>query len=236
MDGEKGSAPGNAALKEGETLDDLLSDGLKIIQARGTYRFGSDSVRLARFAMPRNNDRVLDLGCGDGILPLLMWSCDKSLRFTGVEIRPDACDRALRSVEMNGLGDRIAILRGDVRNIADLTEKGAYDLCVCNPPYWGKDRFEDDGARTQRTFTWEDMFRAAAYALRGRGRLCAIIPAEKADEVLAAGFEKGFTPKRTQAVHARRDACAKRILLETVYGGRPGGVRVLPPLFTDGEG
>ncbi len=224
-------------LKEGERADDLLLDDLGIIQSRGSYRFGSDSVNLARFALPRRNERVLDMGCGDGVLSFLLWGCDHSLSIVGVEIRPDAADRAARSVRMNGLEENITVLAGDIRDPGTVAARGPFDLCVCNPPYWEPERFRDDGARTQRFFTWRDMFVSAGYALRDRGRLCVIIPAEKTDEVLREGFENGFALKRMQAVHAGRDTCAKRILLETVYRGRTGGVRVLPPILScDGEG
>ncbi len=231
-----GKMPQREFLKEGETLDDLLCGGLKIIQGRNTYRFGSDSVRLADFAAPRRMDRVLDLGCGDGVLMFLMWAKDHTLRFVGAEIRPEACSRAERSVCLNGLEDRVTVLRCDIRALWESVDRAGFDLCVCNPPYWGTDRFEDDGARTQMYFTWEDLFRAAAYALRSRGRLCVIIPAEKTDEVLACGFDMGFSLKRLQAVHADRNACAKRILLELCCQGRHGGVRVMPPVILNGEG
>ena len=112
-------------------------------------------------------------------------------------------------------------------------ERGGFDLCVCNPPYWGTDRFEDDGARTWKYFNWEDLFGAAARSLRSRGRLCVIVPAEKTDEVLARAFGRDFALKRVQAVHAHKNAFAKRVLMELVYQGRPGGVRVMPPVITD---
>ena len=223
-------------LKEGETLDDLLCDGLMIIQGRNTYRFGSDSVRLAAFASPRHGEKVLDLGCGDGVLPLLMWAGDHSLRFVGAEIREDACDRARRSVRMNGLEDYITVICCDIRALPENVERGGFDLCVCNPPYWGTDRFEDDGARTWKYFDWDDLFGAAARALRFRGRLCVIIPAEKTDGFLAGAFERGFALKRLQAVHAHANAYAKRVLMELVFKGRPGGVRVMPPIIPERKG
>ena len=57
--------------KEGETIDDLQIGGLDVQKVQG-FRFGIDSVLLSHFVCLGKNDKVLDLGTGTGIIPLLL--------------------------------------------------------------------------------------------------------------------------------------------------------------------
>lgn len=59
-------------LLPGERIDDLMRNGLKLIQQEDGFRFGTDSVLLADFAIYGRMERVADLGTGSGILPILM--------------------------------------------------------------------------------------------------------------------------------------------------------------------
>ena len=59
-------------IKGYERVDDLQYKGLRLIQDPDDFCFGIDAVLLADFACPRPKEKVLDLGTGSGILPLLM--------------------------------------------------------------------------------------------------------------------------------------------------------------------
>lgn len=57
---------------ERERIDDLGINGYQIIQKEQGFCFGMDAVLLSDFAQVKNGGRVLDLGTGTGILPILM--------------------------------------------------------------------------------------------------------------------------------------------------------------------
>jgi tRNA1Val (adenine37-N6)-methyltransferase len=110
-------------LNPGETLDDLVRNGMQVIQDRSGYRFSMDSVLLAHFAGVRPGDKVLDLGCGSGVISFLLVGREPSCRVTGLEIQPELADRARRSTELNGLTNNIEIINGDLRQAEVLLGK-----------------------------------------------------------------------------------------------------------------
>ena len=121
-------------LLPGERIDDLMRNGLKLIQQEDGFRFGTDSVLLADFAIYGRMERVADLGTGSGILPILMADACPGARFDAIELDAAAANRARRSVEMNGLAGRIRVHCMDMRVAAQNLGYGAFGACVCNPP------------------------------------------------------------------------------------------------------
>ena len=65
-------------LRENERIDDLQRNQLKIIQNPDKFCFGMDAVLLSGFARIRPGDKVLDLGTGTGIIPILLSAKTKA--------------------------------------------------------------------------------------------------------------------------------------------------------------
>ena len=102
----------NQWLREGERLDDLERSGLFIIQNPSKFCFGMDAVLLSGFTKVKPGENVLDLGTGTGIVPLLLSAKSQGRHFVGLEIQEDMADMAWRSVQVNGLEEKIRILWG----------------------------------------------------------------------------------------------------------------------------
>ena len=90
-------------LRADERIDDLQRNGLRIIQNPKRFCFGMDAVLLSGFARAREGGKTLDLGTGNGIIPLLMSAKTQAAHLTGLEIQPENVDMARRSVALNGL-------------------------------------------------------------------------------------------------------------------------------------
>ena len=133
--------PESQLVHPGEKVDDLQRSGLRIIQDPARFCFGMDAVLLTGFIQEGIGGRsmaredMLDLGTGTGIIPLLMSAKSDLRTLTGLEIQPDSADMAKRSVELNGISDRVRILKGDIREADTLFAPASFGIVTCNPPY-----------------------------------------------------------------------------------------------------
>ncbi|MFY9135732.1 MAG: methyltransferase, partial [Bacillota bacterium] len=135
MSGGRADETREALLHDYERLDDLQRSGLVIIQNPAGFRFSMDAVLLAEFATVRPRDRAIDLGTGTGVIPLLVWARRQPAEIVGIEILEEMADMAERSVQINGLSDRIKIVHGDLRDAVDLFGVGSFDVVLSNPPH-----------------------------------------------------------------------------------------------------
>lgn len=224
-------------LKEGERIDDLQRNGLRIIQKAQGFRFGTDAVLLADFARAKPGERIVDIGTGTGVLPLLIAARSENTTFDAFEVQEDVADMAARSVRLNGLEGRIHVHAADCREAAKRIGYGVCHMVVTNPPYTaagaGLVSPENTRAlsRSDSDCSLEDWMAACAKVLRNGGRLCCVFPAPRMLQMCDAMRAAGVEPKRLRLIAARADAAPKLILLEGLKGGRPG-LHMLPLLIT----
>lgn len=228
-------------LRPGERLDDLLVSNLHIIQDTSAFCFSMDAVLLAHFATLRPGDRVVDLGTGTGIIPLLLTTRGARLSILGVELQAAVAERAERSVAFNNLQDRISIMQGDLRQIEQLLPGYRANLITCNPPYLplGEGQVSlSDGqamARHEICCQLEDVAKAAAYLLGTGGRFALVHRPHRLAEIFNWLNRYKLEPKRLRFVHPRSGTEPNMVLVESVRDARPG-LRVLPPLYVyEGE-
>jgi tRNA1Val (adenine37-N6)-methyltransferase len=225
-----------ALLKADETLDDLILGGLKLIQAVQGYRFSIDAVLLAQFLELTGVERVIDLGTGSGVIPLLLAVRSPQVKIIGVELQAGMVERARRSVSLNGLQDRIEIVQADIREIDKSLPGGSAELVLSNPPFWKKGegcvscQAERAAARHELHLNLEELVTQGAYLLRPGGKLAIIQRAERLEESLEILRRSQLTLTRLRMVHAFLDRKAGLVLLEAVKSRR-GRLTILPPLI-----
>lgn len=122
-------------LLPGERFDELQRNGYRIIQNPAKFCFGMDAVLLSGFARAKRGERVLDLGTGTGIIPILMAAKTDGEHFTGLEIQEESADMAARSVACNGLQQKIDIVNGDIKEASGIFGAASFDVVTTNPPY-----------------------------------------------------------------------------------------------------
>lgn len=214
-------------LKEGERLDDLQRNGYQIIQNGRLFCFGMDAVLLSGFAQVKEGERVLDLGTGTGIIPILLAGKTQGEHFTGLEISPVSADMARRSVALNDLEQRITIMQGDIKNAGELFAPASFDTVTSNPPYMIGQHglvnpdIEKAAARHEILCTLEDVVRAAAKLVKPGGRFYMVHRPFRLAEIIRTLSEYRLEPKRMRLVYPYVDKEPNMVLIEAVRGGRP---------------
>ncbi len=223
-------------LKSGERLDDLQRNGYQIIQDPERFCFGMDAVLLSSFAEAFPSDRVLDLGTGTGIIPILMAAKTKAKEFYGLEIQEDSADMALRSVKLNGLEDRVHITIGDIKEAGKIFEAASFDVITTNPPYMvkGHGMTNPDSpkaiARHEILCDLDDVMRAAKVLLHTGGKFYMVHRPYRLAEIICAMRENKIEPKRIRMVHPFVDKEPNMVLIEGIRDAKPRMI-VEPPMI-----
>ena len=213
-------------LKPHERLDDLQRSRLKIIQNTKKFCFGMDAVLLAGFARARQGDRCLDLGTGNGIIPLLLSAKTPAEHITGLEIQPEIADMARRSVALNHLEGRIKIVTGDIREADGIFAPASFHVITSNPPYmtWHHGLQNPDDARTiarhEMLCSFEDVAHAAERLLMPGGHFYLVHRPFRLAEIMTTLVSHHLEPKRMRLVYPYVDREPNMVLLECIRGAR----------------
>ena len=223
-----------------ETIEDLQAGGLRLIQKKDGFRFGTDAVLLADFAKEIITDCMLDLCTGTGIVPILLSHKTKTPSMFGLEIQPEICDMAKRSVILNGLEKRVQIELGDLKDGVAQYGKRRFGLITCNPPYMklgaGIQNTSDAKliARHEVCCTLEDVICTSADLLKQGGHLVMVHRPGRLAELLYWMRHCKIEPKRLRLVYPAPDREPILCLVDGTLGGG-AELRILPPLFLKGD-
>ena len=214
-------------LKENERIDDLQRNGYRIIQNPEKFCFGMDAVLLSGFARVKKGAQVLDLGTGTGIIPILLEAKTEAAHLTALEIQEESADMARRSVQLNGLEGKIAVVTGDIKEADKLFKAASFDVVTCNPPYMigqhGLTNPEEPKAiaRHEILCTLEDVVRNAAKLLKTGGSFFMVHRPFRLAEIITVMTQYKLEPKRMQLVYPYVDKEPNMVLIEGCRGGRP---------------
>lgn len=221
---------------EDERIDDLQCKGYRLIQKPKGFCFGVDAVLLSDFARIKKNQRVLDLCTGSGVIPILLAAKTEGDHFSGLELQEEYADMAGRSVQMNGLEEKINIICGDVKDIKKLFAPASFQVVTVNPPYMTEHHgltnlYEPKTiARHEVMVSLEDVVAAAGYVLPESGSFFMIHKPFRLAEIFKIMKKYHLEPKRMRLVHPSVEKEPTMVLIEGLKGGRER-ITVEPPLI-----
>ena len=217
-----------------------LWPGGPLFQDAAPMRVTTDSVLLADFAAVRGGEKGADLGCGSGLLMLLLLRRESDLLMAGLEIQPEALRLAEENLRINGLLERAELLCGDLRETVKRLPNGGFDFVISNPPYFPPEsgRMPPDGAREtargETALKLPELCAAASRLCRSGGRIFLCHRPERLVSLLQEMRAHHLEPKRVRFVHHDLHAPASLLLLEGRKDGKPG-LSVEAPFLIRGE-
>ena len=221
---------------EGATLEQLKIGQFTFRQPQAGYRFSVDAILLADFITVKPADRLIDLGTGAGIIPLLLAALTPAREIVGLEIQERLAALAQENVACNHLEMRIRIVSGDLRQAAQLFRAGEFDAACSNPPYRkiGAGRLNPDAeqaaARHELTCQLSDLLAACKYLVKPGGNVFLIYLPERLGELISHMRDVRLEPKKMRCVHANVTAAASLVLVAAQRDAAPG-LQILPPLM-----
>lgn len=225
-------------IKQGERLDDLQLDGLKIIQKEGGYGFTSDSVLLANFVKTKHSDVCVEVGTGSGIISILVNYKEAPAKIFAFELQPSQANLAKKNINLCKMEQAIEIIGDKVQNWSKYVSAGKIDVVFANPPYFkyddkvSGDNEEKVYSRFDKELSLSDFFGACSKMLKYGGKLYFVYCSSRFDECLVCMKNCNITPKRVYFVHPNASKDSTVFLCEATHGGKDG-LKILPPLFTN---
>jgi len=197
-----------------ETLDDLLYGELKIIQKKKGFRYSVDALLLSDFVLKqiKSSDKVIELGCGNGVVSLILAKRSKAKEILGVEIQNSLVNLAKRNVRLNKLEGKIEILEADIKELPKIFPKESFDWVISNPPFrkvgtgFLSKNQERAIARYELKIKLEEVLRVSEYLVKPEGKIALIYPLERLLELVDRLERSAFHPGRLKfAFHKKGD-------------------------------
>lgn len=222
-------------IRENERIDDLMVNGLRLIQHVKGFCFGTDAVELANFLLSdikgaketNGKIRVCDLGCGSGIIPILLAG-KKGLSVTGVEVQENMAQLAIRNAQLNNLGGLVTIENIAMQQFIKGENAGAFDMVISNPPYrkigTGEESRENTIflSRHESLVTLAEVAGVAAHLLGTGGKFYLIHQTERMAEVICECEKRALQPKVLQILVPCSVKSPHLFMLKCIKDGKTG--------------
>ncbi len=222
------------------TEDGLLDGRVRLRQPVRGYRAGMDAALLAATCDARPGERVLEAGCGAGGALLAAAVRRPEALFTGLERDPAAAALARENVALNGLGDRVEIIEGDVQAGFRAAALPVFDAVMANPPFFD-DPAELRAPAPEKAGAWMADGGLQAWtgfllkAVREGGTITVIHRADRLADLLAQLGSKAAS-FRIRPIQPFADEPAKRVIVRAVKTGKAPLVLLPALVLHDREG
>lgn len=194
----------------------------ELSHANSSMRVGTDAVLLgAWFGMPSGylrDERVLDVGCGCGILAMMAAQRLPHCHVLGIDIDSQSVQEATQNAQRSAFADRVRFTEKDVRTLCNEDGTGRFSIILCNPPYYTEDTLPPDGrrsyARNTAHLSFGELIRAITRLLEPAGTFAVVLPMQARESFLNETSSEGLHIHRECRIQTVPGKSPKRVLLE----------------------
>lgn len=221
--------------------DKLWKDGPTLARSEDSFSLSTDSVVLSHFINVKPPKRIIDLGCGAGVLTVLLATKYPRADLVGLEIQEQSAYLSGLSITASET-DNVKIICGDMREHKGLFASGEFDLVVSNPPYFPVDAGYSAASESRRIARQEvcckldDLFKSAGYLCRFGGAFYLVHKPNRLAEIFIACTRYGFEPKRIRTVHHYAKNAPSLVLVECRRGAKAGLIYEPPLVLCNDDG
>ena len=221
-----------------EKLNDLLEiNNLKIYQNDDWFKFSLESVLLPNFVtINLRCKKILDLCTGNAPIPLILSTKTKA-KIVGVEIQKDIFELAKKSVEINGLEERIHLINDNLSNLKSYYNGDEFDLITVNPPYFSNnptsqknDDIHKTIARHELLTNLEEIMKISTYLLKNGAYLAMVHQTNRFFEVVDIFKKYNFSISKIRLIYPKENKESNLFMIEGIKNGK-SGVKFLNPLY-----
>lgn len=228
-------------LQPGERIDQLVAQGIQIIQSPDVFSFSLDAVLLANFAAIPKKGLIVDFCSGNGAVALFLTPRTKA-PIIGIEIQDRLADMGKRSIELNQLTEQVSMKHLDIKDVLSEIKSDSVDFITCNPPYFKEQPNSKKNpnpyyaiARHEIHLQLDDVFQSASKLLKMNGKIAMVHRPDRLMDILDSMRRHRIAPKKIQFVYPKHEKEANTILIEGIKDGKTDGLKILPPLYVYDE-
>ncbi len=220
-------------LEKNEKIEDLQCKNLKIIQNKELYTFTSDSVILANFIKSKKENVAVEIGCGSGVISILLTAKTDIKKIFAFEIQKPMADLASKNVCLNRLEEKIEIVGDDILNFSKYVKEA--DVVFSNPPYFKVTNFQQNEvkkiAKEEVCLNCEKLIYVAEKILKNGGAFYCCYLASRAAELIQTCQNHNLAVKEMFFTENGKGE-VKLVVIKCVKGGK-NEVKVFPNLVTN---
>lgn len=210
-------------LKDDEIIE-KLDKRLQIIQKNDGYKYGEDTILLFKLfqeSLNKKNIKLLDIGTGNGILPILLSDNEFLSELIGIDIQRENIERAIKALELNKIRKNIIF---ECMDIKEYKNSNYFDVIISNPPYMeenGKKINENEHkaiSRHEIKLTLSEFISNAKRLLKPIGYLYFIHRTHRLVEIIKSLDKNNFSIKKIIFIYSTKNNKSSLLFIEAIKG------------------
>ena len=187
----------------------------RVSDDRSAMKVGTDSVLLGAWIQDKAFENILDIGCGSGLISLMIAQRFEDADVMGIEIDPNSVEDAKFNFEQSNWSSRLKVKEIDIREFNSVNK---YDLVISNPPFFTESLLppKDNraGARHDFQLSLDDLLVSAVRLLKENAVFALVFPYDREEILIEKASQLNLYPQRILHTRNKPDAQVKRCFIE----------------------